>query len=771
MIRRLGHAAAVAAVSAAALAGCLPTPAPASPTPNMTPVLAFARAQVGKPYVWGANGPSSWDCSSLIQAAYRTIGVELPRITSEQVGAGEWEPRSQIQPGDLLFIDGADNPHPGHVGMYVGDGQVIEGKGARWGVVVTPLASWHPQAVIRPTAGPGINSVIVKASADTGVPVALLRAQLWQESGLNPHARSGVGAMGIAQFMPTTWPSWGKGGDPYDPADAIPAQARMMAALIKANGGDVNRALAAYNAGQGWVNRYGGVPPVSFAHGQTYNYVRNITADSGISGHIDLHVKPAPIPQRIQHEATRQVRNAVRPPTVPHTPKGAAHDLSNLILLAVLGFAAAWLLLPALYRTLLSASTAPAAPRSRSDAVRVAVAARGARRIEQIQRRAEGTAAPRRTRVAEVPQPRSRRTATPAAATARRTARRRLPDGWTPPQRNRRPQRTPQPGTATTGLHGAVRPAGSHRTAHRIWDATAGLAARLRNRTAPHAEAAPHEDRTAPNTANPQPNPAPHAAADPAANRPQQDPAAPHGAGTATGPQPHPAAAGPHRTATPHLPLCGCGACRTAPQAGPHRTPQNNPAPHAAPQPTATTAPRWTATEMRPATAPQPRTPHPAPHAATAPHPFAATAHRTPQPRTATVPAPQGVRMPSEARVVLGDFNPYQHLQQTGIVRPDHLARAIEETDFGDANQVVAVLLYMDLLTTALAEAGDQIRIEVARRRLAPTVGQALGAAANDVGAGADGYRRAARRLTTEHPDFFETDMSKPRNAIGATAF
>jgi hypothetical protein len=740
MIRRLGHAAAVTAVSAAALAGCLPTPAHASPTPNMTPVLAFARAQVGKPYVWGANGPSSWDCSSLIQAAYRTIGVELPRITSEQVGAGEWEPRSQIQPGDLLFIDGADNPHPGHVGMYVGDGQVIEGKGARWGVVVTPLASWHPQAVIRPTAGPGINSVIVKASADTGVPVALLRAQLWQESGLNPHARSGVGAMGIAQFMPTTWPSWGKGGDPYDPADAIPAQARMMAALITANGGDVNRALAAYNAGQGWVNRYGGVPPVSFAHGQTYNYVRNITADSGISGHIDLHVKPAPIPQRIQHEATRQVRNAVRPPTVPHTPKGAAHDLSNLILLAVLGFAAAWLLLPALYRTLLSASTAPAAPRSRSDAVRVAVAERGARRIERIQRRAEGTAAPRRTTVAEVPQPRARRTATPAAAPQRGTARRTLPEGWTPqrrkpaPHRTRRPQRpAPQPRTAPAAPQPdvAVDPTGPHRTAHRIWDATAGLAARLRRRTAPHAEAAPHEDRTAENTATPQASSTPHAVADPAAGAPQPASAAPHTASAAAGPQPHTAATSPtapHRTATPHLPLCGCGACRTAPQAGPHRTPQNNPATHAAP------------------------------------HPFTATAPRTPQHRNpAAVPAPQGVAV---SRSALATLNLADKINDTVILESARIDQRVKNLPFEQSDVVAHALAYLEDLATAHAAATQAVIEQMAARGYSEEVIKKLHVAKNEVTKSGDAFREVGWSFAEQHKDFCKIRGSRGENPL-----
>ncbi|WP_037676662.1 C40 family peptidase [Streptomyces griseus] len=82
--------------------------------------LDFARAQVGKPCVWGANGPTSYDCSSLTQAAWRTAGVALPRSAQEQALTGTAIPLSDLQVGDLVFFHDA-----GHVGLYAGNGMMI----------------------------------------------------------------------------------------------------------------------------------------------------------------------------------------------------------------------------------------------------------------------------------------------------------------------------------------------------------------------------------------------------------------------------------------------------------------------------------------------------------------------------------------------------------------------------------------------------------------------------------------------------------------------
>lgn len=124
---------------------------------------------------------------------------------------------------------------------------------------------------------------------------ALLAAQGYQESGFNPVVEGpptqyGT-AKGIAQFIDSTWSTWGRDEDgdgtalgAKDPEDAIMAQARYMCSMVKKasssgyKGDPVHLALAGYNAGWGWVDFYRGVPPERFAKGQTYHYVRIITA-------------------------------------------------------------------------------------------------------------------------------------------------------------------------------------------------------------------------------------------------------------------------------------------------------------------------------------------------------------------------------------------------------------------------------------------------------------------------------------------------------------
>ncbi|WP_306369317.1 C40 family peptidase [Nocardiopsis sp. CC223A] len=89
-------------------------------------VLDFARAQIGKPYVWGGTGPDGYDCSGLVQAAWAQAGVSLPRTTYDQVNAGTRISRDQVQPGDLLFF--YSESAPSHVGIYSGNGKMIHGS-------------------------------------------------------------------------------------------------------------------------------------------------------------------------------------------------------------------------------------------------------------------------------------------------------------------------------------------------------------------------------------------------------------------------------------------------------------------------------------------------------------------------------------------------------------------------------------------------------------------------------------------------------------------
>ncbi|WP_330298144.1 C40 family peptidase [Streptomyces sp. NBC_00503] len=109
----------VAGVRAPAGSGDLPADSPASVAGAKA--VAFARAQLGKPYVWGATGPNSYDCSGLTQAAWRAAGVTLPRTTWDQAEAAPRIATKDLRPGDLVFFYGDIS----HVGIYIGGGRMI----------------------------------------------------------------------------------------------------------------------------------------------------------------------------------------------------------------------------------------------------------------------------------------------------------------------------------------------------------------------------------------------------------------------------------------------------------------------------------------------------------------------------------------------------------------------------------------------------------------------------------------------------------------------
>jgi cell wall-associated NlpC family hydrolase len=85
--------------------------------------LAFAKRQLGKPYKWGAVGPKAYDCSGLVLASWKSVGVTLPRTARQQFrGGGQRIAKADLRAGDLVFFYGS---RPRHVAMYVGDGVVI----------------------------------------------------------------------------------------------------------------------------------------------------------------------------------------------------------------------------------------------------------------------------------------------------------------------------------------------------------------------------------------------------------------------------------------------------------------------------------------------------------------------------------------------------------------------------------------------------------------------------------------------------------------------
>ncbi|MGX4690305.1 NlpC/P60 family protein [Streptomyces sp. JNUCC 63] len=97
--------------------------------------VAYAYDKLGSPYVWGATGPDAFDCSGLVQAAYRSAGISLPRTTYAQINAGRRVPRSELRPGDLVFFYSGIS----HVGLYVGNGQMIHAPNPSAPVRLAPI--------------------------------------------------------------------------------------------------------------------------------------------------------------------------------------------------------------------------------------------------------------------------------------------------------------------------------------------------------------------------------------------------------------------------------------------------------------------------------------------------------------------------------------------------------------------------------------------------------------------------------------------------------
>ncbi|MFA1550773.1 C40 family peptidase [Actinomadura chokoriensis] len=116
------------AASTTAGAGCASGFPALPPSQSAAKAIAYARAQLGKPYVWGATGPRAFDCSGLTYAAYRAAGIGIPRVSGAQWRHGPRVPNGQEQPGDLVFFNsgpGTTTRNPGHVGLVIGGGKMI----------------------------------------------------------------------------------------------------------------------------------------------------------------------------------------------------------------------------------------------------------------------------------------------------------------------------------------------------------------------------------------------------------------------------------------------------------------------------------------------------------------------------------------------------------------------------------------------------------------------------------------------------------------------
>ena len=114
---------------------------PNIPAPNAqaATAVAFAKAQVGKPYVWGAAGPGSYDCSGLTMASWNAAGVSLPHSAAQQYGYGTHIPESALQPGDLVFMYSPIS----HVTIYIGGGLLVSAPQPGQDVSIVPLSAFQ----------------------------------------------------------------------------------------------------------------------------------------------------------------------------------------------------------------------------------------------------------------------------------------------------------------------------------------------------------------------------------------------------------------------------------------------------------------------------------------------------------------------------------------------------------------------------------------------------------------------------------------------------
>lgn len=277
--------------SAAAAAGLSGTSATSSTwattgagTASETAVVAEAQKYLGVPYVWGGTDPAKGlDCSGLVQLVYGNLGIELPRTSSQQATSGiAVASMAAARPGDLVFFDySSSRAGIDHVGIYVGNGKMIAAPQAGENVKIQDVGT--PTLIRRvlpetaaSTASPATGvagvpyaNLFSSAAGRYGVDASLLAAMASVESSFDPGAVSPAGAQGLMQFMPAT--AKGLGVNPLDPSSAVDGAARYLKDLT-AQFGSTELALAAYNAGPGTVNRYGGVPP----YAETQNYVRSV---------------------------------------------------------------------------------------------------------------------------------------------------------------------------------------------------------------------------------------------------------------------------------------------------------------------------------------------------------------------------------------------------------------------------------------------------------------------------------------------------------------
>src|SRR6476659_4733244 len=158
-------------------AGCVQAaggvPAVQAPTQAVAVAISFAEQQLGKPYLWGGTGPDAFDCSGLMMMAYRAAGISIARTSQAQWASETRVPASQVQPGDLVFFAGSDGTvtDPGHVGLVIGGGKMIEAYATGFPIRVSSYANRGAIGFTEPWAGAkGTTPASTAPPASTGTP-------------------------------------------------------------------------------------------------------------------------------------------------------------------------------------------------------------------------------------------------------------------------------------------------------------------------------------------------------------------------------------------------------------------------------------------------------------------------------------------------------------------------------------------------------------------------------------------------------------------------
>jgi peptidoglycan DL-endopeptidase CwlO len=162
--------------STSAVAGCAQTagglPVVQAPSQVVAAAIAYAEQQLGKPYLWGGTGPDAFDCSGLVLMAYRTAGISIARTSQAQWATETRVPASQVQPGDLVFFAGADGTvtDPGHVGLVIGDGKMIEAYANGFPIRVSSYTNRGAIGFTRPAANAKVSPGSPASPPTGGIP-------------------------------------------------------------------------------------------------------------------------------------------------------------------------------------------------------------------------------------------------------------------------------------------------------------------------------------------------------------------------------------------------------------------------------------------------------------------------------------------------------------------------------------------------------------------------------------------------------------------------